>query len=157
MKLVKKEAAAQGDTEPDGVIDFGGAEDPTPLIPEGTYEAIYTRASKKYWAFGDYHVQLFFRILDAGPHEGTELYLAMRISPRGGMKAMSQSSKLIRMITVALGRKPTRRDRLNTAAFHGKAFRVNVRTVTRDAKRQPLNAGNFYSVIDSLLERTAGG
>lgn len=151
LKAVKKEAQ-----ESEDVLDFGLAAERPPLIPDGTYEVAYTRASKKFWCFGSDHVLLFSKILNPGDYHDKEIYLPVRVEPSKGMKGMSMSSKIVRSVTIALGHSPTRNDRLTTKVFHGKAFRASVRTVTHDAKKKPLHVANLYSRIDSLLEKTVG-
>lgn len=137
-------------------IDLGYVEERPPLIPEGVYEVGFTRASNRFWAFGHENVFLYFKITTPGPYENLELYLPMRVSPRKGCTAMATSSKFARAVAVALGHPASRRDRLSTAVFKGKRFKAAVKIVDKDAKRRELPEVNHYSVIDVLLEKTAG-
>jgi hypothetical protein len=121
----------------DDDIDPGCAEERPLLIPDGTYEVGYRRASEKFWSFGHQRILIWFQILTAGDHERKELYMACRISPKKGTKSMASSSKLVRAATVALGRSPTRKDRISTSMFKGKVFNAIVETVTVDPRTAP--------------------
>ena len=149
-------AVSKTATEEDGDIDLGCAEERPPLIPSGSYEVGYVRASESFWSFGHTRILLYFKILTVGEHHGKELYMACRISPRKGKKSLAASSKLVRACTVALGHSPTRTDRLNTVLFKRKAFLALVETVEVDPRKQPLPVEARYSVIRLLTERVAG-
>lgn len=159
MTTVKKHEAkkiAVNDPVDDAAMDLGYVEERPPLIPEGTYAMGFRRASKRFKAFGHDNMLLYFQIVTPGELFGVELYMALRVSPRKGCTAMAASSKLARAWTVAMGHPPTRRDRLSTAQFKGKEFRVLVGTVAKDPNRIALPLTLQYSVIVMLLEKTAG-
>ncbi len=151
LRAVPKETASE-----DEDVDLGCAEERPPLIPEGTYEVGYVRASKPFWSFGQTRILLYFKVLDGGAHCGAEIFMACRISPKKDHKALAASSKLVRACAVAMGYSPSRRDRLTTAVFKGKAFRATVETVTMDPRKHKLPTEARYSIIRTLLERTAG-
>lgn len=137
-------------------FDFGTADEQGALIPEGEYEVGFLRALKPFSCFRHQRTLLWFRITTAGEHHGVELYMACRTSPREGKKSLAPSSKLVRACALALGRWPSRTDRLSTTAFKGKLFAAQVETVTHDSKKQPLPAEAQYSVIRSLTKKIAG-
>ncbi|MDN5941452.1 MAG: hypothetical protein L0H94_06190 [Nitrospira sp.] len=137
-------------------LDLGRVEERPPLIPEGQYEVGFLRASKRFRAFERDNVYLHFQVCTMGEYESVVLYMPVRISPRKGCTAMAASSKLARAASIALGRPASRFDRISTRVFLGKRFLAAVRTVDRNAQRKPLPVMNQYSVIDMLLEKTAG-
>jgi hypothetical protein len=159
LKTVKKVPAsepAQGAEVEDVEIDFGVMDERPPLIEEGLYEVGYVRSGQKFWSFDHYSVASYFKITTPGPHEGKELFMVYRVSPREGRKGMAFSSKIVEMVTLALGRQPNRKDRLTSSVFHGKRFKALVRTVKLNAKKKKRAECAQYSIIDTLLEKVAG-
>lgn len=153
LRAVSKEIACEDESAD---FDLGCAEERPPLIPEGDYEVGYVRATKPFWVFGSMRVLMYFRVLTPGEHNGVELYLPCKVSPPKGRKALASSSKLVRAWEVAMGHAPSRRDRLSTLSFKGKAFEAAVDSVKLDSRKQALPAENQYSIIRFLRKRTAG-
>ncbi|MBL8041707.1 MAG: hypothetical protein JNL86_02165 [Nitrospira sp.] len=151
LKTVPKVSA-----EEEADFDFGIAGERGALIPAGDYDVGFVRAVKPFWCFNHQRTLLWFRVTTAGEHHGVELYMACRTSPREGKKSLAPSSKLVRACALALGRWPSRTDRLSTTAFKGKAFAARVETVTHDPKKQPLSTEAQYSIIRSLTKKIAG-
>lgn len=157
LKLEKKPKLAPLKEEDGDDIDLGEIDERPPLIPEGIYEVGYTKVKAKFWCYNHENSLFYFQIITPGEHQGVELFMSCRTSPRKGMKAMAYSSKYARMIRVATaGNPPHRRDRLTPIVFRGKVFKATVRTVTTDGRKQALAAVNHYSVIDMLLEKVTG-
>lgn len=121
-------------------------------IPEGNYEVSFIQAQRKFlWkrekAF------LHFIVQQLGPSNGTRLFMACNIPPKG---RWAMSSKYWRMWTLASGRRPVRADRMSTAVFRNKLFIARVRTVRTSSKQLELTLEAQYSVIDELTEVAAG-
>jgi hypothetical protein len=138
----------------DGDLDFPCASRAFVLVPEGeTLEAGFVRAERGTVA-GNPKVFLIFYITTPGPSHGMELFLSCSVAPGG---RWARSSKFYMSWMLAAGNPPARRDRLSTAIFRGKMFRIRTKTVRRTWLHVALPTRLQYSVIDALLEVTAGG
>ena len=152
-KVTPLRRTRQGHDENDDDVVFGQMGHRPPLIPEAEYSAGFLRVehghvmNRERWF-------LYFRVVTPGDCIGTELYYSCPCPLRG--QAFGLSSKLVAAATVALGEVPKRRDRLSSAMFKGKQFRVRVRTVKRDRDGTLRPPGDWYSVIDKLIAWEAG-
>ena len=145
MLVVKKAAVDEDDV-------FTRTVDIPPLLQAGDhYEAEFLRCElKKNWD-GSPVAKIFmhFAIRVAGEPIPYELYMACN-GPRG--KKWPASSKYTRAWIIAAGRTPKRADRLTPKVFEGKLFKVRVRVVEQNSRKQPLAPDQRYSVIDDVLE-----
>jgi hypothetical protein len=127
-----------------------------PLIPPGQYTVGFVRSGAEYRMHGEKRVLTTFQITDPGDYFGTELFMAIRTSPRRGEKRMAFSAKLTRLAQVALDREP-RRDRLTPSRlFKGKMFLGEVRTVAIDYHKHAIPLEAQYSVLRTLTKKVAG-
>lgn len=119
-------------------------------VPEGIYQA--TAIRHEYYPYYDRSkLSLWFQIVD-GPHEGKELFMSFNIN-----KKIFPSSKYYKTRLIASkGLKPRRNDRMSPNIFKNKLFTVKVRTVSKGFKGNILSIEDRYSVIDELIEVSAG-
>ena len=123
-----------------------------PVIPDGEYEAAFIRAeTKRMW--GQLKIFLWFRIINSGENFDVELFLACQVPQK-----LTISCKYYRAWVVAAGRRPDRFEaqRMTPNVFRGKAFRVQVRVVKKDAEQRPLPPALHYSIIHKLIEKVIG-
>ena len=143
--LVVKRMAVEEDV-------FACTVDLPPLLPASDdYEAEFLRWEvKKNWD-GSQVAKIFlhFVIHAQGQRTTCELYMACN-GPRG--TKWPTSSKYTRAWITAAGHKPKRADRLTPKVFEGKLFKVRVRVVEQNGRKQPLAPDQRYSVIDDVLE-----
>ncbi len=124
-----------------------------PAIPDGDqYQAVFVRAEKSSFRKKQ-KIYLWFRLITPGDWLDTEFYMACS-EPAKGCKAASCKYWLAWVL--AAGRRPTRADRMSTAIFKGKVFRVRMRTVIITAKQLNRTPAQQYSVVDELLEVMVG-
>ena len=122
-----------------------------PLIKPGKYEVEYIRSEQVY-LFKKHKIILWFRICQLGTeYHGLELYLVC-----SKYKKFPPSSKFYKAWMIATGRKPERRDRINTKVFREKIFLANVRTVSSSYKGTAHPDNQRYSIIDELISIAAG-
>ena len=130
-----------------------------PLIPQGVYEAVgvgavvipgFKKNTKK--------LAVEFSVMVPEDGSTVKLYAYYNLVPGpGGRFRVGKHSKFrAHWVTVA-GRRPTRGDRLSPSIFRGVLMAVNVRTVVRNSKPEPLPDDLQYSVIDGIVEVKAGG
>jgi hypothetical protein len=138
----------------DADLDFPCASRSFVRVPEcETFQAGFVRAERG-TVGGRPKVFLFFRIVAPGPHFGTELYMSCTVATAG---KWPRSSKFYQSWMLAAGKEPARGDRLSTKVFRGKLFRVRTHTVRRNSLHVIVPEALQYSVIECLLEVTAGG
>lgn len=123
-------------------------DDPRPLIPEGTYDAVCSHARRHlHPGFKREVIKLDLQIWD-GPYNGVIL---SRYFP--SQSAGRRGSGFYREWTVAnRGVPPRRRDRMALSKFKGKLFRVRVKTVERSWDGRTLPPSLFYSKVGEILE-----
>lgn len=138
-------ANRRDDDEPQDEL-LGHARPMPPFINPGEYSGVFIRAEKGRFERRERWF-LWFRLITPG-HVGTELYLCCPC-PEG--RVFGLGSKLVAAYAVATGAIPRRRDRISTSIFRRKAFRLAVRTVTRDSLGEERQPSDHYSVIDKLL------
>jgi len=143
---------AETDEDGDGDVSVVCQTDAAPRIPEGTYEVGFVSAKKTDFKRRPL-VYLTFQVADPGPYLGVRLVLACNL--RDGR--MTESCKYWQAWCLAAGTRPQRGDRMSTLVFRGLRFRARVRDVTTTWQQAPRAEHMIYSVIDCLLERTAGG
>ena len=123
-----------------------------PAIPDGDqYQVSFIRAEhRKHWGG---KVYLWFKLITPGEWCGEEFYMACSMPESG---RLGPSSKFYQAYVLAHGQRPKRVDRLSTAVFKNKVFRVRMRQVLKTVKQTKRTEAQRYSVIDDLLEILAG-
>ena len=119
-----------------------------PAIPDGDqYQVSFIRAEhRKHWGG---KVYLWFKLITPGEWCGEEFYMACSMPESG---RLGPSSKFYQAYVLAYGQRPKRVDRLSTAVFKNKVFRVRMRQVLKTVKQTKRTEAQRYSVIDDLLE-----
>lgn len=124
-----------------------------PAIPNGDhYQMIFMRAEPGNYR-GRQLVYLRFQMITPGDSHGHEFFMACNVAPKGKWTA---SYKFWQAWVLAAGKRPTRGDRMSTAIFKNKVFRVRMRTVRKNANQTARTAAQQYSVVDELLEVMVG-
>jgi hypothetical protein len=124
-----------------------------PAIPDGDhYEAAFIRADHVSYR-GRQKVYMWFRLLTLGEWYGKEFYMACNVASKGRWTA---SCKYWQAWVLAAGRRPTRADRMSTAVFKNKVFRVRMRKVLKTANQVDRTPEQQYSVVDQLLQVMVG-
>jgi hypothetical protein len=124
-----------------------------PAIPDGDhYELVFLRAEQtRQW--GRPKVFLWFQMTTAGEWTGQAFFMACNVIPNGRWTA---SCNYWQAWVFAAGRRPNRADRMSTAVFKNKVFRVRMRKVLKTAKQTDRTPAQQYSVVDELLEVLVG-
>ena len=123
-------------------------EDPRPLIPEGTYEAMCGKQRKKYNPLFKREILTLSLQIFEGPCAGT---VVERFYPIA--KVVGCNSSFYQEWTIANGGNPPRRgDRLTPRKFLGKVFKINVRTVSKNWNGRPIPQSLQYSKADAIIE-----
>ena len=151
---------ARRDDEGAGFVELEG--DGKPLVPDGQYEAVFeyhetafilrTKAAK---------VFLRFRIVTPGEHEGVKLFRAYRVAKlrskpgKHGSFSLTRGQDLFFDLCRWLDIRQ-RPDRVSLHDLRGKVWRIRTRTVSRDFRQRELPGFARYSVVDDLLEISAG-
>ncbi len=130
-----------------------------PLIPEGTYEAVYLNHDTAISFGRAQKVYVWFRITSNGPANGTKLYKAYNVKQingkprRNGGFTVGRHHSLLTDLARVVGLK-LRPDRLSLSSLQPHLIEVTVRTVRTSHRQEPLPEFLQYSVIDRL-ERIA--
>lgn len=134
-------------------LSFPCNSDIPPAIPDGDqYEVTFLRAEEvRQWGRGK--VFLWFQMQTAGEWHGHGFYMACNVAPKGKWTA---SCKFWQTWVLAAGRRPNRADRMSTAVFKNKVFRVRMRKVLKTAKQTDRTPAQQYSIVDELLEVLVG-
>ena len=131
-------------------LEFSGAADIPPLIPEGKYEVVFLYAKKK-WLWGREKVFLHFQIVTPGEFHGIQLYMVCNVKP--SKRKWGASSKFYDTWVLAAGKRPDRFDRMSTRVFQGSVFLAQIRTVKTNSRHMSRSSLLQYSIIDVLLDR----
>jgi hypothetical protein len=111
-------------------------------------------------AFRTPKVRLRFEILEEnGEHREPPVHLFAYYNVRtaaGGHITAGAHSHYVRDWRLVAGQRPSRHDRLAPAVFCHKLLRVEVRTVVRDSRQQPLAPINCYSRVVRIIEVLTG-
>lgn len=124
-----------------------------PHVPDGEYLAVFVRAERGCFERRE-RLFLWFAIATPGPYVNFELYLSCPCPKLGG--AFGLGSKLVAAYGIAAGGLPRRKDRITTKVFKNKVFRIQTRTVVKNAQGKVRAEADHYSVIESLLSVEAG-
>lgn len=119
-------------------------------IPEGIYQATAIRHEYSEY-YGRRKLYLWFQIVN-GSYDGKQLFISFNIEKR-----IVQSSKYYKARLIASkGHKPKRNDRMSPKVFKGKLFTIKVRTVSKGFNGNIFSPDECYSVVDELIEVSAG-
>ena len=130
-----------------------------PLIAPGEYFAVGGKARQRF-IFSTTKLAVAYAVLVRGPEQPEEQVILERwyhIDTEHGRITAGRHSDFRREWCIAAGRRPARGDRLAASVFARIMFRVEVRTVEKNARQQALAEANKYSIIAQVLERVAGG
>lgn len=132
-----------------------------PFIAPGLYQASGGDAERRP-VFGTYKLYVFWNVAvpDSGDPNGQRIVTLPRYynieRALHGFR-VGPSSSYHRDWTLVANRRPSRRDRLSPAIFRGVLAEVEVRTVERDSRQQPLPEHSRYSVVARVVRVFAGG
>jgi hypothetical protein len=127
--------------------------DPTPLIPDGVYDAVFIRAEGGR-CFGTLKLFLYFKIITPGQYNETELYMPFNVNKE---RKIAPSSKYYKTwCQVNGGQRPSRNAVMSPNIFRGKFFEVKVKTIRKDYNGDELLPSLFYSIIDKILSVSMG-
>jgi hypothetical protein len=134
-------------------MELTARDDPRPLIPEGVYDAVFTREEPGH-IFGTYKLYLYFKIVTSGQYNETELFLPFNINKE---KKMALASKYYKTwCLVNGGQRPSRNAVMSPNIFRGKFFEVAVKTIRKSYNGDELPPSLFYSIIDKILTVSIG-
>jgi hypothetical protein len=137
----------------EGDLCFPCNSDIPPAIPNGDhYEQVFLRADKNH-QFGRPKLYLWFQMVTPGEWVGERFYMACNVPSNG---KFGPSSKFWLAWVLAAGRRPRRADRMTTAIFKNKVFRVRMRKVLKTSKQIDRTPAQQYSVVDELLQVRTG-
>ena len=137
----------------DNDLSFPCNADIPPATPNGDhYEVAFIRAAQVSYR-GRQKVYMWFRLLTLGEWHGKEFYMTCNVAPKG---RWTPSCKYWQAWVLAVGRRPTRADRMSTAVFKNKVFRVRMRKVLKTANQDDRTPEQQYSVVDQLLQVMVG-
>ena len=140
-------------TDGTGDLSFPCNSDIPLAIPNGDhYELVFLRAEQVSFR-GRQKVYLRFLMQTSGEWHGQEFFMACNVAPQGRWTA---SYKFWQAWVLAAGRRPMRADRMSTAVFRNKVFRVRMRKVLKTSKQTDRTPAQQYSVVDELLEVLVG-
>ncbi|MBU1318530.1 MAG: hypothetical protein KKH67_04955 [candidate division Zixibacteria bacterium] len=128
------------------------AEEMPARIPAGTYEAGCCKVEIAKSFKGRRSLFIRFRI-HGGDYSGTELPLICPY-PNGKIRFRH---KLYQQWCIAMGRPPTKGERISGKAFLGKLYRIRVRDTVKNSFGTPLPEYLRYSVVDSIEKTLVGG
>lgn len=133
------------------------ADEPSPLIPEGTYTVICLEYKEGLY-FNTPKLYLKFRVLDPGTYEGTELSMYINLTYAGTnrrfKKVPNKSKYFLQWVIANNNKRPNRQDKMSHRIFKDGIFEAVVKTVKPkfpDKTEQPESL--HYSKIDSLKKR----
>jgi len=124
-----------------------------PRVPAGEYEAIcYDVRKGRSWG-GREDIYIRFRLRD-GKYDGTELFMVCTFPTK---RKLTPRFKYYQQWTIAVGRKPDRRERMVFGVFKKRLFRILVRDVEKNSSGHPLPDVLKYSVVAKIIEPMTGG
>jgi hypothetical protein len=124
------------------------------LIDPGIYDAVLVNWRVNYSGYFRKHVLLMhFRIVEMGEYHGIVLPAWFTVQPTKSKTTIKAGwrSDFLRMYQECFNIELERRDRISMAPFDHVLLRVEVITIEKDAKGQPLGKINHYSRIKRCL------
>ena len=131
-------------------IDWGNL----PLIPAGSYQAVYVSHETLYQSFGA-KIKITFRITDLGHVNGALIngwYNAKALPSKPGKNKRAILSRHSKLATELLNILCTREkpSRLSPAQLKGKLLEISVRTVRTNSRQKKYADPQTYSVVDHI-------
>ena len=120
------------------------------LVPEGEYPVIF-RDWKKLWLFRRPVLVMFFEIAEENEHSGTLLPAYYRVIWNGDQFTAGWRSYFCRDYQQCFGA-VDRNDQFDISKFEELIVLAEVREVTHDQEKRPLDKVNRYSRIGRLLK-----
>jgi len=130
------------------------ADNPKPLIPNGTYEAQCVRHDSGFCFGKSRKVFLYFKIIEQGEHHGKEIFQAFNMPYNKKMKAGSKYYKTWCMVND--WNQPSRNTKMAPRLFLNKICKIKTRTVKPKHNGKDMPDNFWYSVVDEILEVVAG-
>ena len=125
------------------------------LITPGTYEAVMVDWKVNYNPYFRRHILLMhFRIVAMGPSHGVILpawFNVQESKTKTTVKA-GWKSDFLRMYQACFDIKLERKDRIPMSSFNSVLLKVEVMTIAKDTKGQPLAKINQYSRVKRCIE-----
>lgn len=126
----------------------GPKEDPRPLIPEGSYEAVCIKHEISPYLGKGKKLFLTYQIIQ-GEYMGIKLFQAINHN----YNAFSPSTKYYTEWTIANGDMPKRKDKMTPRIFKDKAFLVKVKTTKPKYEDGEYKPEKFhYSTVERIIE-----
>ena len=125
------------------------------LITPGTYEAVMVDWKVNYNGYFRRHILLMhFRIIEMGPSHGVILpaWFNVKESKRKTTIKAGWKSDFLRMYQACFDIKLERKDRIPMSTFDSVLLKVEVMTIAKDTKGQPLVKINQYSRVKRCIE-----
>ena len=133
-----------------------------PRIPDAQYNVSLVRheVTEMKMFRGASRLFAIFKIVDAGPYLGTQIYAAWPVSrttKSGGKNrcVVKAKSDLYLMLCRLLGMR-LRADRISLSPLMGCVLLVKTRTVNKNHRQRPYPEFLKYSVVDDVIEIVAG-
>ena len=125
------------------------------LISPGVYEAVMSDWKVNYNPYFRRHILLMhFRIVAMGPSHGVILPAWFNVNESKSKTTVKAGwkSDFLRMYQACFGIKLDRKDRIPTSSFDSVLLKVEVMTIAKDTKGQPLAKINQYSRVKRCIE-----
>jgi hypothetical protein len=135
---------------------------PRPLIPDGRYQARLVRAEAESMRMygGAPRLFLHFEIIEPGEHYGIRLYGAWRLAAitleHGKKRCKATPSGEAAIMMKRLLGSAARTDRVSFNSLRGKVLLVQTRTVKTTGRQRKRGKGDWYSIVDDIVEIAAG-
>ncbi len=118
------------------------------LLKPGVYTGLYVRHEGRH-VFQRLKLEVLFRLME---HPDLVLPRWYHVTHYKGRVSAPKHSDLVRELSAVLGQR-VRHDRISVASIANIIVDVEVSTVKRDSRPQPLDPVNQYSVISRVMGR----
>ena len=138
-----------------GEVKISNDIDQPVLITPGTYEAVMVDWKVNYNGYFRRHILLMhFRIVAMGPSHGVILpaWFNVKESKSKTTVKAGWKSDFLRMYQACFDTKLDRKDRIPMSSFDSVLLKVEVMTIAKDTKGQPLAKINQYSRVKRCIE-----
>ena len=116
------------------------------LMPAGEYDARAIRLTRVN-RFKRPRMQIRFRIVGPGPHQGVELDGWVTLNDSGRLQPGSKGVRWVQALELPI----SGRRRVSLSVLTKYLLRLCIRTVKQDAKQRPLQRSQWYSVVHDVL------
>ena len=138
-----------------GEVKISNDIDQPVLITPGTYEAVMVGWKVNYNGYFRRHILLMhFRIIEMGPSHGVILTAWFNVKESKSKTTVKSGwkSDFLRMYQACFDIKLDRKDRIPMSSFNSALLKVEVMTIAKDTKGQPLAKINQYSRVKRCIE-----